>query len=232
MTKEVSSTSEKSSVWLRFDRVVGTSPETWLALAQTPGVGVSITDAQGRLLFVNDTTLVLFSGSPDIEYDGKYIADFHPPEFVAERLALIGKVIKDNKPLSIRHIYHGNPITSTVWPIRDKTPPFNRALVISRPGPVLEVDTKVPNAVESFETEYIDLGPLSVLTRRELEVLVLLGHGMSVPRAAAILHRSPKTVERHKESIGKKLALRGQSELVYLVTSMGLELSHAQLKRL
>lgn len=232
MTKEVSPEVEKPCSWLRFDRVAGTSPETWLALAQTPGVGVSITDSQGRLLFVNNTSLVLFSGSADTDYEGKFIADFHPPEFVAERLALIGRVIKENKPLSIRHIFNGTPISSTVWPIRDKTPPFNRALVISRPGPVLEVDALLPTSVETFDTEYIGLGPLSVLTRRELEVLVLLGHGMSVPRAAAILHRSPKTVERHKESIGKKLSLRGQSELVYLVTTMGLELSDAQLKRL
>lgn len=232
MTYETTSETGTSPVRLRFDRVVGASPETWLALAQTPGVGVSITDAQGNLLFVNDTSLVLFSGSSDIDYQGKKIADFHPPEFVAERLAMIAEVLKKNKPLSIRHILNGKPISSTVWPIRDKTPPFNRALVISRPGPSQEVESQIPNNIETFDTEYVDLGPLNVLTRREVEVLVLLGHGMSVPRAAAILHRSPKTIERHKESIGKKLSLHGQAELVYLVTTMGLELSDAKRKRL
>lgn len=223
---------EKSLFEFRAHREPGDSPEMWMALAQTPGVGVSITDTHGNLLFVNDTSLVLFSGSADTDYYGKTIADFHPPEFVAERLALINRVLTENRPLAIRHILNGNPIFSTVWPIRDRIEPFNRALVISRPGPALEVDGQIPSNIEVVPTEYIDLGPLSILTRRELEVLVLLGNGMSVPRAAAILHRSPKTIERHKESVSKKLSLRGQAELVYLVTSLGLELSDARLKRL
>jgi len=105
---------------------------------------VSITDAYGNLLFVNDTSLVLFSGSSDTEFQGKTIADFQPPEFVAERLALINRVLTENKPLAIRHILNGNPIASTLWPIRDRIPPFNRALVVSRPGPTMEVDGQIP----------------------------------------------------------------------------------------
>jgi DNA-binding NarL/FixJ family response regulator len=61
---------------------------------------------------------------------------------------------------------------------------------------------------------------------------VLLGHGMNIPKVASILHRSPKTIERHKTAIGAKLSLRGQSELVYMVTMMGLELSDARRERL
>ncbi|TWU45170.1 Bacterial regulatory protein, luxR family [Novipirellula aureliae] len=80
------------------------------------------------------------------------------------------------------------------------------------------------STIEVVATQYIGLGTLDVLTRRELEVLVLLGHGLSVPRAAAILHRSPKTVERHKDSISKKLRLRGQAKLVGVATSVGLDL--------
>jgi len=78
----------------------------------------------------------------------------------------------------------------------------------------------------------LDLGPLDVLSPRELEVLVFLGHGMSVPETAAALKRSPKTIEHHKDSIGKKLHARGQSELVSIVTKLGLELDDLKLQRL
>lgn len=206
--------------------------EIWLALSQTPGIGVSITDSQGNLLYVNDTALVLFSGSSQVDYHGKSIADFHPQAFVDERLSLIARVLKENKPIGIDHIYNGHRIYSTIWPIRDRTAPFNRVLVITRPTTAqAEIDRLIPNEIETIETSHIDLGPLGVLTRRELEVAVLLGHGLTVPKVAATLHRSPKTIERHRESIGKKLSMRSQAELVQLVTCMGLELKHIALER-
>jgi DNA-binding CsgD family transcriptional regulator len=207
------------------------SHSLWNALSQTPGVGVSITDAKGSLLFVNDTMMSLFSDATDIQYVGKQISDFHPPEFVEERLQMIQRVLREGKPLSLQHIYRGRNIHSTVWPIVDKAPPFSRVIVVSFSPCNGSLPAAVPDAIESFSTNYIDLGPLDCLTPRELEVLVLLGYGMSVPKAAALLHRSPKTVQRHKAAISQKLELHGQAEIVSMVASLGLELSHAKLQR-
>lgn len=204
----------------------------WLALSKTPGVGVSITDSEGRLLFVNDTSMVLFSQHTGIDYHGKRISDFHPPEFVAERLALIRRVLDENKPLSIRHLYHGRRIESIVWPIKDKAPPFNRALVVSREVTPTNLPTVLSETIETVSTHYIDLGPLDVLTRRELEVLALLGQGLSVPQVATVLHRSPKTIQRHKAAISGKLNLSGQAEMVSIATSLGLQVEDAKLSRL
>lgn len=203
----------------------------WSSLSQTPGIGVSITDVAGNLLFVNDTSMVLFSQSAGIDYHGKTIADFHPPQFVEERLVMIQRVLSDGKPLSISHVYHAHRIESTVWPIRDKQPPCNRVIVISHLQ-IVDQGFNLADAPESVTTKYIDLGPLDILTKRELEVFVLLGHGMSVPKVAALLHRSPKTIQRHKASITEKLHVKGQAELVAMVTAAGLEVSDAHLSRL
>ena len=218
----------------------------WAALSRTPGVGVAITDVEGRLLFVNDTTMVLFSESPGIDYIGKRISDFHPPAFVRERLAMIAQVIEEDRPLSIHHVYHGRRIESTVWPIRDRRPPRDRVIVISHSPTTVPSSfggttafsnskrsiTPQTAAPEVVSTKYIDLGPFDILTRRELEVFIMLGHGLSVPSTAKILHRSPKTIQRHKASISQKLHLSGQVEFVSLVTSAGLEISDVGLKRL
>lgn len=205
----------------------------WAAFSQTPGVGVSITDLQGRLLFVNDTSKVLFSCDPNVPTEGKTIADYHSPEFTRERLAMIKQVVEQKRPLRIRHIYHGHPIESTLWPTHDTSPPFDRVIVVSRERAAIEEDNAFgASDCETISSGYIGLGPLQVLTRRELEVLVILGHGRSVPEAAAILHRSPKTVERHKASISEKLHTRGHAELVQIVTSMGLELDDVNRSRL
>ncbi len=86
----------------------------WLALSRSPGIGVSITDVYGRLLYVNDTAMVRSRSDPNVDYEGKTIADFHPPEFVRERLEMIRRVVDERKPLAIRHLYHGRRIESTV----------------------------------------------------------------------------------------------------------------------
>lgn len=209
----------------------------WSALSRTPGVGVSIIDFEGNLLFVNDTSMVLFFGEVPVDYHGKNLRDVHPPQFASERLIMIHKVIEQQRPMAISHIYNGHNIHSTLWPLKDVKPPFNRVIVVSHSSLTsddfgrLKTGEHNDQSIESFQTGYIDLGPLNVLSRRELEVMVLLGHGLSVPRAAAILSRSPKTVQRHKASITSKLKLHGQAEIVRIVTSIGLEMDQTRLKR-
>lgn len=197
----------------------------------TPGVGVSIMDSKGGLLFVNETSQLLFFDRVGVDYNGKTVWDFHPRGFCEERIEMIGRVLAEKRPLSIRHIYFGRRVESTVWPIGDNKPPYDRVIVMSHNQASGPLAAKQPDKFETIDTNFIDLGPLDVLSQRELEVLVLLGHGLSVPEAAATLHRSPNTVQRHKESISRKLALHGQASLVRLVSSIGLEMDDTRLQR-
>ena len=203
----------------------------WQAVSQIPGVGVSITDTQGRLLFLNATAMFIFEGRDDIEYQGKTIADFHTVEFVAERLRFIRQVVSENRPLRISHFYLGRRISSTVLPIQDLARPFDRVMVVSQVGPLGPLGGASPE-MDEVESEFVELGPLESLTPRELEVLVMLGHGLSIPSIAAQLHRSTKTVERHKEAIGEKLRIRRHADLVRMVTLVGLTLEDAFKPRL
>lgn len=56
--------------------------------------------------------------------------------------------------------------------------------------------------------------PLESLSDRELEVFELIGHAQGTRQIANRLHLSIKTIETHRESIKRKLALHGNLELI------------------
>ncbi|WP_246145890.1 LuxR family transcriptional regulator [Rubripirellula lacrimiformis] len=85
---------------------------------------------------------------------------------------------------------------------------------------------------ETFRSNLIDLGPLSILGKRELEVLILLGNGYSVPETARFLYRSPRTVERHKAEIGRKIGASTIADIVSVVCRAGLRPEHRNLTRI
>lgn len=62
------------------------------------------------------------------------------------------------------------------------------------------------------------IDPVAALTSRELEVLRLIGEGHSTAGIADRQCRSVKTIESHRESIKRKLALRSATELVRYAT--------------
>lgn len=60
------------------------------------------------------------------------------------------------------------------------------------------------------------------LTRREREVLALVGEGYSLPAIAQRLYRSLKTIESHRLSLGRKLRVSNRVELARIAIQMGL----------
>jgi DNA-binding NarL/FixJ family response regulator len=57
--------------------------------------------------------------------------------------------------------------------------------------------------------------PVGRLSDRELEVFELIGHAQSTRQIADRLRLSIKTIETHRESIKRKLALQGNLELIH-----------------
>lgn len=78
------------------------------------------------------------------------------------------------------------------------------------------------NGHEIVLAEYNDLGALSILTERELEILILIGEGRSGPQIGRHLYRSPKTIERHQQSLRKKLGATNRIELARIAIHSGL----------
>jgi DNA-binding NarL/FixJ family response regulator len=56
--------------------------------------------------------------------------------------------------------------------------------------------------------------PLDRLSNRELQILLMIGRGMTTRETAQALHLSIKTVESHRHSIKRKLNLSTATQLV------------------
>jgi len=63
---------------------------------------------------------------------------------------------------------------------------------------------------------------LDALTPTEMQVLCLMGKGLSRTRIAQTLHRSVKTVDTHRAAIMKKLDIHDRAELVLFAAREGL----------
>lgn len=213
-----------------FPEVVGTDGPTPLAdvFAAEPGVGFSIVDRLGTIRFVNARAAELFLQSTPQAMLGKTLDELYGSAWAAERLAVFDRIILSDRPVIMRHIRNGVQLQSTIRLISeqgDQTPTF---LVITTEGEHAPADDAAFDIVES---ELAHLGPLESLTRRELEVLALIGHGMSSPQVAAALYRSVRTIERHCDAIRHKLNRTSRVDIAAFAMRAGLRVEDSDLKR-
>jgi DNA-binding NarL/FixJ family response regulator len=61
---------------------------------------------------------------------------------------------------------------------------------------------------------YVSANPIDQLSNRELQILQMIGRGLSTREAAVALNLSIKTVESHRQRIKRKLSLATGSQLV------------------
>jgi DNA-binding NarL/FixJ family response regulator len=61
---------------------------------------------------------------------------------------------------------------------------------------------------------YASANPVDTLTNREVQVLNLIGRGLSTRQTAEALHLSVKTVESHRQRIKRKLSLKTSAQLM------------------
>jgi DNA-binding NarL/FixJ family response regulator len=91
------------------------------------------------------------------------------------------------------------------------------------------VQSKLPyiplQVAEHISTSFLTQpkkSPLMVLTQRELEILMMICHGEKTAHIAAKLFLSPKTINKHRQNILKKLGVKNEIELAKLALSLGL----------
>jgi DNA-binding CsgD family transcriptional regulator len=207
-------------------------------LIQDPTTGVSLIDTEGRILWCNEQMARLMFG-PDARADqfiGKMLHEILPREVADHRVGLMNRMAKEGgPPVFLRTIWRGLQQASWIQYVSptegdDGWPPHFVVVTRRFVGEIAK-ELIVAGDYVIEESPYVSLGPLDVLTPRELEILALLAQGSSVKQIATLLGRSEKTIETHRASIGRKLQVDDRVMLAEIARKAGLTTEDADKRR-
>lgn len=208
----------------------------WDAVIGDPMTGVQVVAPDGTILYGNDQIFRIFFGeqSRAADYVGRNAREWYSPDAFRERITLLQDILEDGAARQFRGIYQGRQVVSTVYRVMAGKPPAAKTpalLIISRwvHGDAEQAHLR---GVELRQVGGVHLGPLDILSPRELEVLALIGQGLSLPEIAEVLGRSPHTVHDHRKAIGRKLGVDDRVRLAEMAKAAGLKPSDAALQRI
>lgn len=204
-------------------------------LSREPGTGVSVLDRDGVLLYINETSTRIFFADPPNPDDiiGKNLVEMgFPKSWAEERVRIIREIKETGKELILRTIWQGKQQFSWMRSLGcEDGEPFRVLVVTRRLSGGDEAELLLESEMGVVESEVAGLGELCVLTKRELEVLALIGQGLTAKEIAALMHRSVKTVENHRISLGAKLQKSNKVELALIAREAGLTTEDSARKR-
>ncbi len=190
-----------------------------------PDACVFIVDGQGAICAINDAGAAFFGFTSPEEVMGKMLGDLMPQKTAAERLAILDRVLSTDNPMIVHEMWDGVRAKTHIFPMSRTVDGQRRALVIIRgaAAPPRRAGSMAvqSNTFEIFEASHLDMGPLKDLTDREIEVLGLIGRGLTTAQIAKHIHRSVKTVEWHRSSLGEKLQVKNRVQLATLAIKAG-----------
>ena len=202
--------------------------EFWKILKSQPGVGVLIVDYHGVVVYCNDQAKEIYYGR-SFDPVGMTIEDVEGREFAAERLPIIQRVIDSGQPIILQHVRGGKNTEALLWPMSKAISSAPQVISITRQ--CMQTDES-NGSYEKVNSRLIDLGPLDVLTKREIEVLALVGHGVPLKSVSVQLGVAQRTVERYRTDIARKLNINSIAEAARIVQVAGLDADAAKLPRL
>ncbi|MGJ8635322.1 MAG: response regulator transcription factor [Phycisphaerales bacterium] len=199
-------------------------------------------DINGRVLLANPVAasgLRHLDGSSPIN---KTLRELAPIEWADERMELINIAIERQRKIYISEILAGSRLVTTVLPVKLDQEHDHGDIPANENGEhwiiLMTVEAASPLMLEwlrekfpaedIFEAQVIDLGTLSILSPRELEVAALMGEGLRQKQIAERLHRSVSTVDRHRERIGEKLNITDRVELIAMAREAALKVEDAR----
>lgn len=190
----------------------------WEMLAGDVDRPIVVLNEDGRITYANETAVEHVNMSSAADLIGKSMEEVCEPEYARERLGIVREVIRSGRTIAVEGMTRG------VWrrTIIRAVPGTRSALLVHIPVPKSAAGVPVESGYEVRRAKIDDFGPLGTLSEREMEVLRLIAEGKTTAEIAKALHRSVKTVEWHRVSLGTKLGVTNRVELARIAIRCGL----------
>lgn len=204
------------------------------ALSVDPTIAVTLLRDDGKILWGNMQAAKLWAGENASlnEYTGRNIRDLHPKEWDTPRQEVLSRVKATGRPVVLRLMWKGKQYFALFRIVKGSLLEHDRYLIVTRHVPSGEkFNLPTESTYDFMEADAIGLGHLDILTPREIEVLALVGQGMSTREISQILSRSEKTIENHRYAISKKLESSSPVRLAEIARQAGLSVKDAERPR-
>ncbi len=173
------------------------------------------------------TAEALFGTTTD-DIFGRHLTDLFPSSLAHWLMQLVRRAAAEQGHLTCHFVWRGRRFRSSIVGKMVGTR-CEAVAILTRPQPrVADADTAIEQALGA---PVVELGPLGALTKRELEVLALLGVGYALAEIADRLERSVKTVKRFRDGIAQKLGVGDRTRLGMIARELGLHEGDAYLPR-
>lgn len=193
----------------------------WEALTSDTESAVLVIDHEGMIQFANKAASTALTGNGH-SVTGRRFGEFVASDFADERLSLARRVIETGKPVTLVGMFKGIWQRTSMRPLQDDKGRTSVLIVTTAGGPPGTKTVNAPANESVVRAKVDDLGVLGTLTNREMEILKLIGEGLSTADIARRLHRSVKTIEWHRVSLGSKLGVTNRVELARIALRAGL----------
>jgi DNA-binding CsgD family transcriptional regulator len=229
--------------------IAAAGPVAFAALTTEPHTGVGVVSSRGQVLYLNRQATTIFHGADakPSDFVGRFWQDHMPTEWTRERLRILATIGVSGKPVLMRTIWRDHQHFTWISPI--ERPASTEEGDGAAEGPLAgeelfltitrravsdeDAERLMPeqDQIEEIDSGVMRLKALDCLSSRELQVLALLGQGLSMGEAARVLRLSEKTIDNHRTSIHQKLRLHDRATLVKVASRCGLSLADADRKR-
>ena len=200
--------------------IAGDAAAVWKLLITEGRLAVSVVDAMGVYRYLSPRLLEI-SGKKAEYFLDRSVTTAMDSSAGVERLIFIRQAITAAKPLLLVESLSGVPLRTIIQRAVAPTGEL-LALCVHHIGAAameLPLDAERYTIITPVNHE---ITPLSKLSDREIEVLRMIAMGDSQAEIAAKIHRTVKTVEWHRASLGRKLGATSRVELARLAIRYGL----------
>lgn len=186
------------------------------AITDDTGCAVALLSTTGQVRVCNTTCATTLDRQAPADLIGTRLTEALPPSMVSAHKRAQQQAIDAQQPVVIDGPFGGRRSLATYRLLHTAEDTF-LLLVIAAWTP----DAQIAQGQDTIVITASEDGPLADLTPRELDVLRGIAAGFSTSEIAHALHRSVKTIEGHRVSLGNKLNVRNRVQLAQLAWLWG-----------